>query len=79
MRGCAGGIPCRTARGLMMEQVQRRTLAEPFELPERGGCHQPDQQPEDGEHNEKLEQREAVLLRARILGEADRITPLQSG
>src|SRR6516164_5320041 len=50
-----------------------------FELPERGGCDKSDQQPEDGEHDEKLEQGEASLPSAPILGEVDRITPERWG
>src|SRR6516164_7531158 len=50
-----------------------------FELPERGGCDKSDQQPEDGEHDEKLEQGETPLPPAPILGEVDRITPERWG
>ena len=37
------------------------------ELAQRGGRHEADQQPEDGEHDQQLEQREAALAVAATL------------
>src|SRR6516162_1356322 len=65
--------------GYALDRLVRDLLFGGFELPERGRRHKPDQQPEDGEHDEKLEQGEAALPLARILSEVDRITPVRSG
>jgi hypothetical protein len=48
-----------------------------FELAERSRRYKPDQQPEDGEHDEKLEESEAALVNVRC--GFDRVTTRRSG
>jgi hypothetical protein len=60
--------------GYALNRLVGNLLFGGFELPERGRRHKPDQEPKDGEHDEKLKQGEAALPLARILSEVDRIT-----
>jgi len=65
--------------GYALDRLVRNFFFGGFQLPECGGRDKSDKQPEDGEHNEELEQgKTALLLLALVLGEVERNAPALS-